>query len=242
MLSTPLFTTPHGFTTRGGGVSLAPYDSLNLSAATGDNPEHVQENQQRVLNTFGNPPMAFLHQVHGNVLHSVEAPGEYLGDGLLTQQAGLLLRVGIADCYPVLLYDPVTQMIGALHAGWRGVAAQILPLALSRMQQSGCDPANILVATGPGISSTHFEIGPQVADQLSQADIPVQVKAGRYTADLGAALKNQAYRQGIRPQHYWTAGACTYSNPQFFSHRRDQGKTGRMWALIMLSPNLRSFS
>ena len=132
LLRTPL-PVPHGFTTREGGVSEGPFRSLNLSAATGDDPERVAENQRRVLAAFGHPPVAGLRQVHGTEVHPVEGPGLWEGDGLLTRTPGLLLRVGVADCYPLLLYHP-KGAVGALHAGWRGVVGGILPKALERLE------------------------------------------------------------------------------------------------------------
>lgn len=279
MLTSPLISIPHGFTTREGGVSEGPYASLNLSPATGDDPERVRENQRRVLERFGHPPVALLNQQHGHIVHAVEGPGVWDGDGLLTNRPGLLLRVGIADCYPVLLHDPVRNAVGALHAGWRGVVAGILPEALEQLQQRyGSRPEDVRVAVGPGISGPNFQVGPEVVEQLGEAGRgvpgpgqeedesqgpkagsqtepglpalaphpptplfqprvywPDPEEAGKYRLDLEAALHQQALRAGIQPQHYWALGACTYADGRFFSHRRDQGRTGRMWALIQLS-------
>ncbi len=125
LLTTPL-PVPHGFTTRLGGVSEGPFASLNLSAATGDDPKRVEENQRRVLAAFGHPPVAGLKQVHGTEIRLVEGPGVWEGDGLLTRTPGLLLRVGVADCYPLLLYHP-EGAVAALHAGWRGVVGGSSP-------------------------------------------------------------------------------------------------------------------
>ncbi len=107
MLKSPLLQVPHGFTTRAGGVSPPPYDSLNLGLSTADDPRNVLENRRRVLALFGHPPQVALRQVHGSLVHPVEAPGEWEGDGLLSATPGLLLRVSVADCYPILLHDPV---------------------------------------------------------------------------------------------------------------------------------------
>lgn len=245
MLQSPLLEVPHGFTTRAGGVSPAPFDSLNLGLSTADDPAHVQENRRRVLALFGNPPLAGLSQVHGNQVHVVETAGEWEGDGLLTSTPGLLLRVSVADCYPILLHDPRKGVVGALHAGWRGVVAGILPRALEIMQSHwGSHPDDIRVAVGPGISGPHFQVGPEVLEQFERAGLafaePDPRHPGKYLLDLERALRAHAQQGGIRLEHYWALGRCTYADPAFFSHRRDQGQTGRMWALIMLPKNGRA--
>ncbi len=239
MLRSPLLPIPHGFTTREGGVSSPPYDSLNLGLSTADSPQNVLENRRRVLATFGHPPQAGLVQVHGPTVHPVEGPGEWQGDGLLTATPGLLLRVSVADCYPVLLYDPVRRVAGALHAGWRGVVAGILPRALAMMYAHfGCRPEDVRVAVGPGISKVHFQVGPEVVEQFAAAGLafyhPDPGQPGRYLLDLLQAIQAQARMAGVGPEHYWALGRCTYADSLFFSHRRDQGQTGRMWAVIML--------
>ncbi len=239
MLTSPLLEVPHGFTTRQGGVSPAPYDSLNLGLSTADSPAHVLENRRRVLAAFGNPPLAELSQVHGNTVHLVEGPGEWEGDGLLTSTSGLLLRVSVADCYPILLHDPVKGVVGALHAGWRGVAEGILPRALELMKSHfASSPGAVRIAVGPGISGSHFQVGPEVVQQFEQAGLPFYrpdpSHPGKFLLDLEQAIRAQALRGGIAPPNYWALGRCTYADPAFFSHRRDKGQTGRMWALIML--------
>ncbi len=243
VLTSALLSVPHGFTTREGGVSEGPYHSLNLAVSSGDDLERVKENQRRVLEQFGYPPVALLDQLHGNIVHPVAGPGVWQGDGLLTNTPGLLLRVGVADCYPVLLHDPVRQVVGALHAGWRGVVAGILPRALEQMQQHyGSHLQDVRVALGPGISGPRFQVGPEVIEHFCEAGLtgspqapiyrPDPAQEGKYLLELAGALQQQARRAGI--EHYWALGACTYADPRFFSHRRDRGQTGRMWALIQL--------
>ncbi|MGQ9692538.1 MAG: peptidoglycan editing factor PgeF [Thermaceae bacterium] len=234
LLTTPL-PTPHGFTTRLGGVSEGPFRSLNLSEATGDDPEKVAENQRRVLALFGNPPVAGLKQVHGTAVHWAEGPGLWEGDGLLTTKRGLLLRVGVADCYPVLLYHP-KGAVGALHAGWRGTLGGILPQAVALLEERGFDPGSLEVAIGPGIGGRCYQVGEEVAEAFWKGGLPtVQPDPraqGRYLLDLLAALRLQASRLGVQKVH--TVDLCTHCEPYLFSHRRDQGQTGRMWGVILL--------
>jgi YfiH family protein len=239
MLTSPLLKVPHGFTTRQGGVSPAPYHSLNLGLSTADSPERVLENRRRVLALFGDPPLAELSQVHGKLVHVVETAGTWEGDGLLTSTPGLLLRVSVADCYPILLHDPVKGVVGALHAGWRGIVAGILPRALELLTSHYASPLGaVRVAVGPGISGPNFQVGPEVVDQFDRAGLPFYRSdpghPGKFLLDLEQAIRAQALRGGIASQNYWALGRCTYADPVFFSHRRDKGQTGRMWALIML--------
>lgn len=237
LLTTPL-PTPHGFTTRLGGVSEGPFARLNLSPATGDDPKRVAENQRRVLAAFGHPPVAALKQVHGTAVHLVEGPGVWEGDGLLTTTKGLLLRVGVADCYPLLLYHP-QGAVAALHAGWRGVVGGILPKALALLADLGLDPREAHLALGPGIGGCCYQVGEEVAEAFLRAGLPTFRKdegaPGKYLLDLEKAILLQAQRGGISERRIYRVGLCTACSPALFSHRRDRGKTGRMWGLVMLS-------
>uniref|UniRef100_A0A7C2FU60 Purine nucleoside phosphorylase n=1 Tax=Thermus islandicus TaxID=540988 RepID=A0A7C2FU60_9DEIN len=237
LLTTPL-PVPHGFTTRVGGVSQGPFWSLNLSAATGDEPERVAENQRRVLAAFGHPPVAGLRQVHGTEVHPVEGPGVWEGDGLLTRTPGLLLRVGVADCYPLLLYHP-GGLVGALHAGWRGVVGGILPRALRLVGEAyGLDPGEVHLALGPGIGGACYQVGEEVVERFAEAGLFTfredPGSPGRYLLDLEKALLLQAKEAGLREERIYRVGRCTHCAPHLFSHRRDGGRTGRMWGLVML--------
>ncbi len=237
LLTTPL-PVPHGFSTRMGGVSEGPFAGLNLSAAVGDDPDKVAENQRRLLAHFGFPKVAALRQVHGTQVHAVEAPGVYEGDGLLTATPGLLLRVTVADCYPVLLYHP-KGVVGALHAGWRGVVGGILPEALRLLEaRYGLDPGEAYLALGPGIGGACYQVGEEVAERFGQAGLltfrPDPKAPGRYLLDLKAALLQQAKDAGIPKERIYCVNLCTHCEPTLFSHRRDRGQTGRMWGVILL--------
>jgi hypothetical protein len=198
----------------------------------------VAENQRRVLEQFGHPPVAYLHQIHSNIVHVVAQPGESKGDGLLTQTRGLLLRVGVADCYPVLLHDPERGAIGAVHAGWRGTVSGILPKALAQMQQEfGSQPGDIRIAVGPG-AGPQYQVGPEVAEAFAEAGLstfrPDPNTKGKFCLDLLAALRLQAGQNGVKLAHFWACGLDTLCDPSLYSHRRDQGMTGRMWGVVML--------
>lgn len=237
MICSPLISVPHAFTTREGGVSEGPYAGLNLSTSTGDDPQKVALNQRSLLEHFGHPPVAYLHQVHGNIVHPVDQPGESKGDGLLTQTPELLLRVGVADCYAVLLYDPLKKVVGALHAGWRGTVSRILPVALDLMEKEfKSQRSDIRVALGPG-AGPGYQVGPEVVVEFEKAGLPTfhpDPKAeGKFCLDLAAALRLQAKQSGVLPEHFWACGLDTLTDPSLYSHRRDKGLTGRMWGVIM---------
>ena len=162
----------HGFSTRVGGVSPAPWDSLNLGAGRGDEPERVSENFRRFCHAIGADPDTLVknHQIHSDVVRQagwgdqVSFPGEggqMEADGLITGEKGLSLCIFTADCIPVLLCDPVKRVACAVHAGWRGTALGIAARWVERMKKDyGCRGEDILAAIGPGISTCCFETMP----------------------------------------------------------------------------------
>ena len=238
LIVSPVLDVPHGFTTRLGGVSRGPFAGLNLSWSTGDRFGLVMDNQYRVLGCFNYPPVAALNQIHGNRVHVVSSSGTWEGDGLLTQEPGLLLRVVVADCYPVLLEDPRHNVVGALHAGWRGTLAGILPRALVRMARVfGSQPPEVRIAIGPGIAGSCYQVGPEVAEAFVEQGYAAAVNPDptdhcRFLLDLLRVLYVQARAAGVPEKQVWQSGVCTHCEPRFFSHRRDHGLTGRMWALV----------
>ena len=159
----------HGFSTRLGGVSEGKFASLNLSMNRGDDPAKVAENYRRFCAAIGADVKGVVcaSQVHGDTVRSVttadlgialDEPEPWQADGLVTDIPGVVLTVFTADCLPILLYDPVRRVVGAVHAGWRGTALGIAAKAVERMVDCyGCDRLDILAAIGPGISKCCFE-------------------------------------------------------------------------------------
>ena len=246
----------HGFSTRVGGVSPAPWDSLNLGTNRGDEPANVQDNFRRFCAAIGADADTLVknHQVHGNRVRCVTAenrtpdlalPGTFDGDGLVTDQPGVCLTVFSADCIPVLLYDPVRRCIAAAHAGWRGTAAGIAAKAVEAMvTHYGCDPQNILAAIGPGISPCCFETHQDVPDGLrsglsDQAEPfirPAQLE-GKFHVDLKGANARWLELAGVSPEHIAICPACTACNlDTFWSHRILGNRRGSMAAMIQLLP------
>ncbi len=236
LITAPVLVSPHGFTTRRGGVSTGPYRSLNLSPGVGDDPDRVAENRRRVLALFGHPPLAELDQEHGARVAVVRAPGRYPGDALVTDRPGLLLRVSAADCYPVLLEDPATGAVAAAHAGWRGVAAGVVENVVGALAKvAGAPPDRLAVAIGPGICGGCYQVGPEVIAAVARAGLPETWRPdprdqGRYLLDLQAAIVARLRSLGVT--RIWASHRCTFEDEELFSYRRQGPKSGRMWGLI----------
>ena len=244
----------HGFSTRLGGVSPAPWDSLNLGASRGDAPGHVAENFRRFCAAAGADSAVLVknHQVHGDLVRTVGPadacagpadPGTFEADGLATDCPGVCLAVFSADCIPVLLYDPVRRAIAAVHAGWRGTALGIAARAVERMAGSfGSRPEDILAAVGPGISQCCFETHRDVPDGLraglrgDAAPLIRPLPGGeKFLVDLKGANRRWLLRAGLSPDHIAVCAACTACRPDlFWSHRRLGGRRGSMAAVIQL--------
>lgn len=244
----------HGFSTRLGGVSPAPWDSLNLGANRGDSQANVAENFRRFCAAVGAAPEATVknHQVHGDLVRPVTvedimpspgAPGVYEADGLVTDVPGLCLTIFSADCIPVLLYDPIKRVIAAAHAGWRGTALGIAARAAEKMQSDyGCAPGDILAAIGPGISPCCFETHADVPDGLraglgADAEEYIRPLPGgeKFSVDLKGANARWLRRAGLAPGHVAVCPACTAcGHGEFWSHRLLGNQRGSMAAVIQL--------
>ncbi len=231
-LKAPNIACRHGFSTRHGGVSQGPFASLNLGGSE-DDPDYILANRKRALERLGvvSKKLCTLKQVHGTTVCDAR-PGSQQGDALVTNNPELILAVSIADCYPVLFYDPRQKIIGAAHAGWRGTVGKIAGNVAQQMLALGAAPETIQVAIGQGISQRNFEVGPEVIEQFETAGFP-QSCCKNSRIDLAACNRWVLVQQGIPAKNIWTMNRCTFEE-DFFSYRRDKGVTGRMWGLISL--------
>ncbi|MBX3250584.1 MAG: laccase domain-containing protein [Myxococcales bacterium] len=229
----------HGFSTRGGGVSAAPFDAANLARNVGDAPEAVVENHRRLAAAVGYERLFELSQVHGahvRVVGAGESPealrGEE-GDALVLRAhaAGDAVGVRVADCIPLLLADPISGDVAAVHAGWRGVEARIAEAALVAL---GAPPERVVAAIGPHIRLGQFEVGPEVADALeavAHGAACVDRAGPRPHVDLASILVAQLRALGVREID--DVGGCTYAErARFFSFRRDGAVSGRQMGVI----------
>ncbi len=223
-------------TTRHGGVSPAPWRSLNFGSATGDDPLNVKRNTERLCDMLGIPPRSLVTagQVHGTaVVHAVEG-GHYPScDALVTATQGLFLGILTADCFPVLLHDPETGACGAAHAGWKGSAGNISGAVLEAMQSLfGSSVSSCHAWIGTGIGKARYEVGREVARRFDPA-YAVPSSPERFFLDLAAVNRDQLVEGGVAPEHIGVSRFCTAAhNRDFFSHREEKGTTGRMLSLI----------
>ncbi len=226
--------------TRRGGVSPAPYASLNLGFHTPDQPEHVRENRRRLLEALGwqLDQLAESHQVHGKEVLVVEAAGSYQGhDALVTNRPGILLGIKIADCTPILLFDPVRRVIGAAHAGWRGAAAGVVGRTLEVMAENfGVRPGDCFAYVGVCMDAASYEVDADVADHFPAAFKRWAEARGKFLLDLKGANRAQLRAAGLpEAQIEVSAFSTVLHNEDYFSHRKEKGRTGRQMALIGLA-------
>ncbi len=223
-------------TTRLGGVSSAPYDSLNLGNHVGDSPLHVQDNRQRLLATAGLPVMPhWLQQVHGTQVINLDqvSSDSLTGDAAYTTRQDRVCAVMTADCLPVLFCSANGDEVAAAHAGWRGLQAGVLEETLRHFHAR---PADILAWMGPAIGPQQFEVGGEVREAFLQvdpiADCAFVPRNGKFLADIYQLARLRLEAAGVT--QVFGGEYCTVSDSgRFFSYRRD-GMTGRMATLIWL--------
>ncbi len=230
------------FTLRMGGVSAAPFDSLNVGAHVGDAGAAVTENRRRVRAQLRLPaePL-WLEQVHGIEVADLDAAcggasaPHLTADAAIARRAGSVCAIQVADCMPVLFAARDGCAVAAAHAGWRGLAAGVLEATLARLAVA---PAGLIAWLGPAIGPAHFEVGGEVRaaflahDAASAAAFTANTR-GRWQCDLNALARRRLSAAGVTA--VFGGGWCTYSDPlRFFSYRR-AGRCGRMAALIWLA-------
>ncbi len=230
-----------GFTTRYGGVSPKPFDSLNLGFNTPDNPANTAENYSRFQSFFqvDSSDIALMEQVHGTHITVVDRGGRYpASDGLISDRERVLLAVLVADCVPLLLYDPVQQMIGAMHCGWRPIVGGIVRRAVEVFtDRFGSNPADIMAVMGPSAGQCCYEIGCDVAERLEPSS--VVERGGRQYADLRAELCARLTDTGVTRSNIEIFSDCTICGEDlYFSYRRDGVNSGRMIGYIMMKERL----
>ena len=226
--------------TRNGGISDGAFSSLNLGKNTGDLDARVHENIRRLCTSADINPECLVtaKQVHGTAILFAEKPGNYDGyDALITDKKNLYLCIFTADCYPVLIYDPRHNASAAVHAGWKGSAAGIVVKTIEAMKSRfNTLPEECLVYIGTGISHEAYEVGREVAQEFPTGSYqcsPRRNNEEKYLLDLALVNYRQLLASGISPSNIESSPFCSVRYIYlFFSHRRDQGKTGRMVSLI----------
>lgn len=214
------------FTDRNGGVSPAPYDTLNLAGRGGDDPGLVEVNRKRAAEAIGFPSdsLALARQVHGaEVIEAEPGDGGILGecDVLVARAPGVTIGILTADCAPVIVWGP--EGIAIAHAGWRGLVAGAIEEAVRRV-------GGVAAWVGPSIRACCYEVGPEVAAAFEEAGLPVAAPDRVDTMDAAVAALQKTGVEAIA-----TTGICTHTDTRYFSYRRD-GVTGRQGAFAALLP------
>jgi polyphenol oxidase len=234
--------------TRHGGVSPAPWFSLNQGGTVGDIREHVIENRLRCFSVFNRPVESIFDvwQVHGTKVLCTDHPRPLSSphteaDGIATDRPGVTLFMRFADCVPLLFHDPVKGVVGIAHAGWKGTVNKIGAMMIQTLlEKYGCRPEDVLVGIGPSISMERYPVGPDVTEQVhdrfgaDSKDLLHRLD-GRVHLDLWKANRFALLHAGVREDHIECSELCTAQNTQdWFSHRAEHGKTGRFGVLLAL--------
>jgi len=242
------------FSARRGGISEAPYESCNLGLHVGDDATQVLANRAGFLHAFQADlgQAVCCQQVHGDKVASIDKSHQGRGaflyeqslpeyDAMITDEPGVYLLTFYADCLPVYFFDPIHRAAGIAHSGWKGTMQQIAVKTLKAMQERFSSRADeMFIAIGPGIGSCCFEIAPDLANKVNIAfsdfhDIIYHKESANIYWDLPETNRQMLIKQGVNPDRISSSRLCTSCQPDsFFSYRRDQGKTGRMGALIAL--------
>lgn len=241
----------HGFSTRIGGISSAPFDSLNLGLSRNEPRENILRNFRILSDSFSIDynTFAVVNHEHGsNVLRLDKNDGGRglcreplpFSDGLITNDPGVTLVTAHADCSAVFLYDKVTQSIGLAHAGWKGTFKRVGQRLCERMvSEFGCDPSNIIAAIGPCICFDCFEVDAQLGEDFKNEfgydGIVKPGRKGKSYVDIEAALAIQLLEAGVVSDHLSIMHLCTYERKDlFYSYRRDGADTGSMASFMRL--------
>lgn len=252
----PFFTNENlvvGMTTRVGGKGTSPFYTLNMASYTGDDEKVVRENRQRIAQDLSFPLSTWrgTTQVHGNRIIEVtkqlrgtddslglQLVGE--GDGLYTKEKNILLVSFYADCVPIFLYVPSRDIIGLVHAGWKGTYQKIAPTCIDvLMEKEQITPEEVHVVIGPSISGNVYEVDERVIEKM-KAILPsgkqapwTKTKDSHYLLDLKEMNRLLLLAKGIKAENMSVSKHCTYTEKEtFFSYRRDKGQTGRMMTFI----------
>jgi YfiH family protein len=237
----------HAILSRRGGVSPAPWSSLNLGSMVGDESDRVRENRRRALDVVGRSPLSVFDvwQVHSADVVVATAPRAEAppmkADAILTDRPDVTLMMRFADCLPILLHDPVRQVVGIAHAGWLGTVRQVLRATIDDMQNHfGSRPEDISAGIGPSIAAHHYPVGPEVVDAFRDAFGPAaeaHLRAGPDGVHLDLWSANEELLRDMGVTHVETSGLCSACDTDlWFSHRAEGGRTGRFGALIALAP------
>ena len=233
--------------TRHGGASPQPWASLNLGGTVGDARERVVENRRRMFEAVGLPVESLYDawQVHGDRVMVIDEPRPLAqeheqADALITAKDGVTLFMRFADCVPIFLYDPVMRVAGIAHAGWMGSVKKIGLKTVQEMTRAfGCKPGAVMAGIGPSIGPEEYEVGENVIEAIREAfpqdvdELLIKKQNGSVHLDLWTANRLALVEAGVRQIEIAGISTAAHTN-DWYSHRAENGKTGRMGALIAL--------
>jgi len=232
----------HGFFPRSGGVSPAPFQSLNVAFGVGDDPDCIEKNRRRISRCFGGQDLVFAKQVHGTSVliygdHGRKNPpgpsdASEIGDAMVTDMPGRNLAIQVADCQAVLLFDTAREVVANIHSGWRGSIQNIIGSTVFAMvSRFGSRPPDIIAGVGPSL-------GPCCAEFVNfKKEIPEmfwQYRDSKNRFDFWAMSTDQLCRAGVRSKHIELSGICTRCRTDLFFSYRGEKTTGRLAAVIGL--------
>ena len=247
-----------GVTSRAGGSSSIPYESMNLGLHVGDNLTDVLENRTRMASEIAMVPERFVYaqQVHGNMAKRVGKREAGRGafsfadaiadtDGLVTSDVGVVLITLAADCVPVLFAGLESKVVGTAHAGWRGATSGVISSTVTMMYDMGVSAKELYVAIGPAIRGCCYEVDEPVVAAVRTAYrrfAPGREPAlrqsprsnDRYMLDIPTLIRDELHALGVHTDHIQDIGVCTHCDPHYFSYRRENGQTGRQGAFIYI--------
>lgn len=223
-----------------------PY-ACSMALHTGENPSAIIENREYLAGLFGEAYSYIVaQQMHSDHIHVV-THAQTQGwrdqntaiancDALITQEKNVVLTILTADCVPILLYDPIQEVIGIVHAGWKGTVAQIAAKTVEKMCDTyGCKASDILAGIAPAIGKCCYEVGEDVAQHFSHLPQAYSSKKEKYMLDLPAVNYTQLIDAGLDTTHIQSSGICTACEVErFFSYRQEQGCSGRFMSMIVL--------
>lgn len=239
-----------GMTTRNGGVSESPYHTLNTGFHVSDDPNHVLKNRQLIAEDLNFPLDQWVlgEQVHNTNVFIVEDKSGVIGagstintnpisgvDGLITKEKNILLAAFFADCVPLFFWDPTSDWIGIAHAGWRGTVNKMASAMVDTFKQENVNIANLHVAIGPSICKENYQVDQKVYEQVPKkwrGEVVEKDGEQNYLIDLPRLNELILQEEGVDEARILRTNYCTYRDPLFFSHRKDQQKTGRMLGFI----------
>jgi YfiH family protein len=247
-LKSRLLPIAHGFSTRLGGASEGPYASLNLGFSVGDARQRVEENFRRLAAAAGVPARSFAtaSQIHGDRVWEVldvgprgadlPPPPQGEADALVTDRPGIAVGVKTADCVPILIADPQTGRVAAVHSGWRGTVLRIASRAVETLAARGSNPARLVAAIGPAIQACCYEVSDELGARFASAfgeDVVSRARP-RPHLDLPRAVRKALQQSGLAADRIEVLPHCTSCDSRrFFSHRRDRGVTGRHLSFVV---------